>query len=250
MKHLIIGMGEVGQSLLSFALSNGCQAAGRDLVESGQREADVLHVAYPYGAEFVSATAAYLDAYRPQSAIIHSTVIPGTTESVAERAGCPIAYSPVRGRHDDDGQMVRDLGHYVKFYATDGADLAGEDLQEMGFNVERFNSVRGLELAKLCETTYTGLLIAWAQEMDRYCTQQSADFEELHKFLAEPEYLPRFMFQPGYIGGHCILPNIDLLNSLRESSLLDAILISNDVRALELGKPDGKRYRPVPLGEL
>ena len=73
------------------------------------------------------------------------------------------------------------------------------------------SSPEALELAKLLETTYFGLLIAWAQEMNRFAETANADYLEVGKFFREIGYLPNVLFQPGFIGGHCVMPNIALL---------------------------------------
>jgi hypothetical protein len=253
MKHLVIGMGEVGHSILEFAKSNNCDIQGRDVDESGPREADVLHICYGYGNLFPKITAAYVNAYRPQICIIHSTVLPGTTDLV--RTLTPksvVAYSPVRGRHTDDGGMVSDLARYIKFYSSDDGfddEVVRDALHGMGFRTGDFESSRALELAKLLETSYTGLLVAWSQEMNRFAWDQGADLRELHNFFVEIEHLPRYLYPPGHIGGHCIIQNMDILDELRDSPLLNAVRASNEARSLELSKAEKeKRHRPIPLG--
>ena len=45
--------------------------------------------------------------------------------------------------------------------------------------------------------------------------------------------MPPVGFEPGYIGGHCVMPNLDLLEQVRRSPLVDAMRNSNDQRARE-----------------
>jgi UDP-N-acetyl-D-mannosaminuronate dehydrogenase len=91
-----------------------------------------------------------------------------------------------------------------------------------------------LELAKLLETTYFGLLITWAQEMNRFAQALTVDYLEVGKFFDEIPYLPSVLFQPGYIGGHCVMPNINLLQQRFRSDFLDVVNSSNENRKLEL----------------
>jgi hypothetical protein len=53
------------------------------------------------------------------------------------------------------------------------------------------------------------------------------------QFMEEVSYLPPVVFQPGYIGGHCVIPNINLLEQLRDSMFTEAIRASNEVKARE-----------------
>jgi hypothetical protein len=66
------------------------------------------------------------------------------------------------------------------------------------------------------------LLIAWAQELERHCDALNLDYDDITAFYEEIAFLPPKYF-PGAIGGHCVLPNIELLARLGESPLLDAI---------------------------
>jgi UDP-N-acetyl-D-mannosaminuronate dehydrogenase len=99
---------------------------------------------------------------------------------------------------------------------------------------EIMSTPEALELAKLLETTYFGLLIAWAQEMNRFAGTVNADYLEVGKFFREIAYLPNVLFQPGYIGGHCVMPNIALLQQRFESEFLEVIKRSNKTRMAEL----------------
>ena len=53
-------------------------------------------------------------------------------------------------------------------------------------------------------------------------------------FFEEVDFLPRQRYFPGFIGGHCVIPNIKLLLQIAPSNALEAILDSNERRANEL----------------
>ena len=53
-----------------------------------------------------------------------------------------------------------------------------------------------------------------------------ASFEEVNAFIQEVEFLPSHIF-PGWIGGHCVMPNIELLQESIQSQFLDAVVRSN-----------------------
>ena len=144
----------------------------------------------------------------------------------------PTVYSPVRGKHV---RMKEDLLKYQKFVAgTNGAavERAKAVFVAAGMKVATMATPEALELGKLCETTYFGVLLAWAQEMERFTKQMHADYLDLARFFEEIDYLPRVTFRPGHIGGHCVMPNIAILKS-RFVGLLDAIVHSNELKAAE-----------------
>jgi len=102
-----------------------------------------------------------------------------------------------------------------------------------GMKAKVLASPEATELAKLTETTYFGLLIAFAQDVDRMARSARVSYDEVTSFYEEIGYLPRVRFFPGAIGGHCVMPNIQLLKRACESKLLEAIQWSNELRRTE-----------------
>ncbi len=186
-----------------------------------------MHICYPYQIpDFVGTTVGYISKYKPQLTIINSTVVPGTTRQIYDASGAKLAYSPARGKHV---RMEEDLLRYKKFVV--GIDdiasrLAQEHLAAAGFRTDRFRTPEMGELAKLIETTWLGVLIAWAQEVERFAESHGASFEEVNAFIQEVDFLPSHVF-PGSIGGHCVMPNIELLQERVQSQFLDAVVVSN-----------------------
>ncbi len=99
-------------------------------------------------------------------------------------------------------------------------------------------SPEATEIAKLTETTYFGLMIAWAQEIERYCASLGVNYDEVASFYDEIKFFPPVKYFPGVIGGHCVMPNIDILLQKFPSGLLQAIVQSNTLKQNNLG-PDG-----------
>ena len=95
------------------------------------------------------------------------------------------------------------------------------------------SSPEAAELAKLAETTYFGLQIAYAQELERYCNELSVKYDEVVSFFDEVPFLPRVKYFPGVIGGHCVMPNIRILQRIFASDLLDAVVNSNERKISE-----------------
>jgi len=247
--NIVIGLGEVGKPLLDMIRWH-VKAYGRDIENADipDRPASTLHICYPYSDEFADITADYIKQYQPKLCIIHSTVVPGTTEAI--EADCLMAYSPVRGRHLE---MHFDLKIYNKFVAgttREALSQAVKCLNQARFNVVTMTSIKALELAKLIETTYSGLLITFAQELERFCQTVGVDREEVLDFTAEVEYLPDHLFHPGVIGGHCIISNTYLMDAVKSSAFVDAIRDSNELRKIELGETDLIRYKPKRLRDV
>jgi UDP-N-acetyl-D-mannosaminuronate dehydrogenase len=231
-KIVVVGLGEVGKPLLELT-SRHHNTVGVDISPPlGEIEqVDVLHVCYPYQIrDFVSETARYIELFRPKLTVINSTVAVGTTRIIAERAGAAVVNSPVRGKH---ARMFEELCKYTKFVgAIDPAAgrHAVEHFESVGLKTKMLSSPEATELAKLTETTYFGLMIAWAQELERYCDQSAVGYEEIISFYDEIKFFPSVKYYPGVIGGHCVMPNIEILRKFDESVILEAIQTSNRLK--------------------
>lgn len=245
---LVVGLGEVGGPLLEILRAEH-QAEGRDLEDRAFHGVQILHLCFPFGPGFVSAASRYVSLYGPGVVVVNSTVVPGTTRAIQEKTGVPAVYSPVRGKHT---RMKEELRRYRKFVAGTSADAVAQvedHFSAAGVTTQRMSSTEALELAKLLETTYFGVLVAWAQEMDRFAGLVDADYWETLGFFEEIDFFPPVGFEPGYIGGHCVMPNLGLLEQVRPSPFIDAMRESNNLRAREWqerGKSTSDRLSPRP----
>lgn len=117
------------------------------------------------------------------------------------------------------------------------------------------SSPEATELAKLTETTYFGVMIAWAQEVERYCDQLGQNYDEVASFYEEIKFFPPVKYFPGIIGGHCVMPNIEILGRLGPSEILEAIRSSNRKKTMRdapksrteavAGKETARELRPT-----
>ena len=249
---VVVGLGEVGRPLLELASARH-KAVGLDVAPPTERvdRADVLHVCYPFEIkDFVGETARYIERFAPSVTIVNSTVEVGTTRAIAERTGAAVVHSPVRGKHV---RMRDELLIYTKFVGaidpTSGKHAA-EHFESMGIRTRVLSSPEATELAKLTETTYFGLLVAWAQEVERYCDQLGQDYDEIVSFYEEIRFLPSVKYFPGVIGGHCVMPNIEILKKGIDSVILRAIQSSNrrkTAREVSRGVARSNAGRPPAL---
>lgn len=230
-KTVVIGLGEVGGPLCDLIARTGADVLGVDVAPvemPAPGTVAVVHVCIPFEIDdFVGETARYVDRLRPELTVINSTVGIGTTRAVHERTGGRVVHSPVRGKH---ARMLEELTYYDKFIGPIDADagvLAKQHFESLGMTTKVLSSPEASELAKLTETTYFGVLIAWAQEVERYCEAVGVDYDEVVAIYEQVGYLPAVKFSPGVIGGHCVMPNIEILKAIGDTPLLEAVRWSN-----------------------
>jgi UDP-N-acetyl-D-mannosaminuronate dehydrogenase len=231
-KIVVVGLGEVGRPLLAL-LSDKYDVIGVDITPPTEPigAVDVLHLCYPFEIkDFVGESARYIEMFKPRVTVINSTVAVGTTRKVAERTGTPVVHSPVLGKHK---RMLEEMRSYTKFIGgidPAAAQHVAEHFQGAGVKSRILSSSEATELAKLTETTYFGVMIAWAQEVERYCDKAGQSYEEVSSFYEEISFFPKTKYFPGKIGGHCVMPNIEILRRLDDSTLLAAIKNSNTMK--------------------
>jgi len=230
-QSVVVGLGEVGRPLLELLRGAGCPTIGIDVKPERMPErgsVDVMHICFPFEIpDFVGETVRYIQLLEPRLTVINSTVAVGTTREIHARAGAAIVHSPVRGKH---ARMLEELKRYTKFVGgidQRSTQAAVAHFEGLGLQTRALAAPETAELAKLTETTYFGLLIAFAQDVERFCDEAQVSYDEVIAFYEEIGFLPPVKYFPGVIGGHCVLPNIEILSKLQESPLLDAIRSSN-----------------------
>ena len=157
-------------------------------------------------------------------------------------------YSATRGVHT---RMLHDLRRYAKFYAiepgTPNANWAAQEFSKLmrksGVKTKRMPSPITLELAKIvCDTSYLGWLINYAQISNMIAIQHGVDYDEMWSFSDE---IHRFLGNrpkmfPGFIGGHCVIPNLDLIHNQTLDLIRD---MNNDyAKKVKNAKTIAKKY--------
>ncbi len=195
-----------------------------------------LHIAVPGSiSNLAEIIGDYIRVYNPEIVLIHSTTVPGTTQKLIDLFGeDKIVHSQVHGKHKDD-RMMSDMLHYPKFIAT-RSDIAFEKakhvLTSMGHPpscITRLSDPLAGEIVKLFATTFFGYLVVWTQEVERICDKTGLDFEELMAFtkIDTNDFNIKDKY-PGVIGGHCVMPNIAILQKAFPSVLWDYMITSNE----------------------
>jgi len=242
MKVLVVGLGEVGSALLEI-VKGVYDAVGYDIKNPSKlpEKVDMLHVCLPYTENFAKVVVDYVEQTCPMLVLIESTVLPGTTRLIAEtlKAKALVVHSPVRARKADGFKWG--LFNYTKFIgATDerGASLAKEYYESLGFKTRVCKSPEETEFAKLLDLSYFGLMLGWNQEMRRIAETCNLNFDDLASFLEtntveSNNKFPRPVYDGKPIGGHCIIPAIQLLQRKFKSKFLESTLESNEKRQKE-----------------
>ncbi len=227
MTDIILGMGQLGGTLFQLLKDREFDCIGIDSDNSKCKNysenstienPEYLHVCLPGElTEFEELTLSWISKIEGlKVVIIHSTVKPGTTKNIQEKSKVPILFSPVRGVHT---RFLEDIRKYTKFIASVDKQLSPEiksDLEKRFQKIDWMSTTKTAELAKLLvDTTYYGWLINYAQITKMICEKEGVDFDEMWKFADEiHENLGnRPKMYPGIIGGHCIIPNLSLIEN-------------------------------------
>ena len=225
MTDIILGMGEVGETLFRLLEERNVDSIGID-VDSSKcknyskndhiKNPEYLHVCLPGElSEFMDITLNWINKIEGLKVVlVHSTVKPGTTKKIQEKSKIPILFSPVRGVHK---RFLDDIKKYTKFISSDKENIDPKiklDLEKRFKKIDWMSTTKTAELAKiLVDTTYYGWLINYAQITKMICEKEGIDFDEMWKFADEiHENLGnRPKMYPGIIGGHCVIPNLNLI---------------------------------------
>ncbi len=260
-KVVVIGLGEVGRAIYDiFVESQKFEVYGYDIdssrtinrYEDIPRPIDVIHIAIPYSTKFIDIVKQYLIEFKPRYAVIHSTVAPLTTRKLYEETKIPIAFSPVRGKHPNMKKHLRFWNKWICSIPKELLNVVAQHLLDAGFKVKLYyGEPETLELAKLWETVYRAIMIASWQELHRIARKFDADISAIAVFIGEVHEVlrDRPIYFPGYIGGHCLIPNTIILNSVYSSKLFEFVLESNEKRLRELEDSD-IRHETEKLKEI
>jgi UDP-N-acetyl-D-mannosaminuronate dehydrogenase len=250
---LVVGLGEIGRALFELLKEkNGFTVYGLDLDETKMRvnrqdtsklpkKIDTVHICLPCKDQdrFVATIASYAKQFKPKLLIINSTVPIGTTKKIQQSCKCLVAHSPARGVHKSPEYMKWEMKRWTKYVGGSDAkatEATCKHFEKMGLKVKKLKSCVETELAKLFETTYRAWMIACFQEMHRISRTFEADFDDVVDFLEDTHRvrLDRPIMFPGFIGGHCLIPNTELLLRSYNSEFLRLLLKSNQKRKEEI----------------
>ena len=192
-----------------------------------------LHVCIPHTKNFKKSVLQLIKKFKPEIVVIHSTISPNTTSSLQSVCDIPIMYSATRGVHK---RMLTDLKRYTKYFAISknapkkkmAITEFKKSMKLCNVKTKQMEKPETLELAKIiCDTSYYGWLINYAQISKIITEKENVDYDEMWKFSDEIHKIlkNRPKMFPGFIGGHCVIPNLELINdnSLNQISTINDI---------------------------
>jgi hypothetical protein len=108
-------------------------------------------------------------------------------------------------------------------------------MKRSGIKTKKMSKPETLELSKIiCDTSYLGWLVNYAQLSNMIAIKHGIDYDEMWSFSDEIQKFlgNRPKMFPGIIGGHCVIPNIDLI----DNKSLDVIKKLNNLYGKKLKK--------------
>ena len=229
-KDVVAGIGEIGNPILKLLSKQNITVGfdlNPDLMDKRKFEryknlkTSFLHVTIPVTGKFIRNVLELHKKFQPECIVIHSTIKPGTTEELQRKLPIPVIYSATRGVHK---RMIYDLKRYTKFFVISAnaprdkwaSSRYVKLMKRCGVKTKKMSKPETLELAKIiCDTSYLGWLINYAQLSNMIAIEHRVNYDEMWSFSDEiQEFLGnRPKMYPGYIGGHCVIPNLDLMHS-------------------------------------
>ena len=233
--NLIIGMGEIGSAVAQVLLDAGYKVSTLDLnSEPVNGDIEVLHICFPYTQYFLKEVKKYRVKYKPKLTIIYSSVPIGTTKQIPHAIHCPI-----EGKHPRLNFGVKAFRKFIGYNDPKDGFMA-RDLWKPISEFELLPNSDWTEFLKLASTSKYGINIVWADYMGDtaerldmpydYVKDWDRAYNNLYGRMKEWRYR-KFVLDPpdGWIGGHCIVSNAELLNESYPEGMLDMII--------ELGDP-------------
>ena len=229
----ILGYGEIGKAISKFYENPKIKDLQRD---DGLDNVDILHVCIPWSDNFLSIIEKEIKGINPKLTIIHSTVAPNTTKTLAEKLKGSVVHSPVRGVHPN---LFEGIKVFIKYIGADNkefGDITESHLNSLGIKTKLFSPSVTTELGKVLDTTYYGVCIAWHKEMKKMCDDFNVDFDIVvtdfnktyndgYTQLGKTNVIRPVLFADDTpIGGHCVIENTEILKKNFESEALDLIL--------------------------
>ena len=229
-KDVVVGIGEIGRPILKL-LSKSNIVVGFDLNPNlmdkrkferyKNLKTSFMHITIPVTGKFINNVLKLYKKFQPECVVIHSTIRPGTTERLQEKLPIPVIYSATRGVHK---RMIYDLKRYTKFFVISTNAPRGKwassryvkMMKACGIKTKKMSKPETLELAKIiCDTSYLGWLVNYAQLSNMIAIEHGVNYDEMWSFTEEIQKFlgNRPKMYPGHIGGHCVIPNLGLLDN-------------------------------------
>jgi UDP-N-acetyl-D-mannosaminuronate dehydrogenase len=233
-KTLTIGLGEIGSSInqIEFGVRGPSNVYGLDAKDSNFEKMKelclsdsfkVCHICLPMMEDFVEVCEEYIRKVDSKLFIIHSTVAVGTTRELEIRTGKDIVHSFCRGVHPNLVKGIKTFEKPIGSSSPSAIKKCINHYKELKIPYEILSSPEASELAKLLDTTYYGYNIIFAKLAKEMCDKVGVGYDEVYTWanetynsgytkLEKKNVIRPILYPPeGKIGGHCVVPNFNLL---------------------------------------
>jgi len=230
--HMVLGFGEVGVAICDLFNDHNIEVYAHDnkkelgkYANDSKRKVDVLHICYPYTkTSFFTQTIDYIKNIYPSAnlVIIHSTIPVGCTYNLNTVINKDIiVHSPIRGIHP----VLRDsIKTFVKYFGGTKSVIAAKLFQEINIKTKCYIKAEITEAMKIWSTAQYGAMIALQKVIYNWCKNNQVPFEDVYteanttynegyKAMKMSHFQRPILKQvDGSIGGHCIIPNLSMLD--------------------------------------
>ncbi|MDD4931651.1 MAG: hypothetical protein PHG66_05930 [Candidatus Colwellbacteria bacterium] len=244
MRALLIGFGEIGEGVHSI-LSNYHEIAIYDknkAIEPAFKDnVEVLLVAIPWfpghydieamaAAEnepgFIDTIKAWQEEINPKATIVFSTVPIGTCKYLGA------VHFPIEAKHP---HIKRDLLLNRNCFMGGHNQIAEEFMQQAEFKFQVLDKPEHTEFLKLRSTAIYGVNLEFARYCGKIAKELDLDYDNVIDYDKAYNILVmergtyehvRYVLTPpeGMIGGHCVVPNAEILNRAYPSPFLGEII--------------------------
>lgn len=243
MQVLILGYGEIGESLGQIIKEAGHNIEvfdpNKNMIPKSTKF-DFIHITFPFAdnRSYIESCMYFLKTYKGIT-FIHSTIPLGICEELQKESESIIFHVPARGTHPHIYQGMRMYCNFIGIADKNRANIElfekiDEYFKTLDIPYRFLDSANETVIGKLIDTTYYALLIAFANQIKLLCDKEGINFDQAYKDFQRSsaigreyfwngtraiakESIPRCITIPGTIDGHCLIPNLDLLEqSMRQ----------------------------------
>lgn len=227
--NLVIGYGQIGQAV-GRVIGEHWSIDGKKPYKIPDEPIDVMHICFPYSEGFLKYVDGYRTKFRPRHIVIWSTVPIGTTKKL-KRA----VHSPVEGKHPELSDSLRQGERWIGCNSKADEEFFVEYFSGLGLHTRTTNNSDHTEALKLLSTSEYGINLVFANYkgqvadvigMDHEVLKEwNRSYNRLYKNLGLDDKFQKFVLDsPNFkIGGHCIVPNAEILNSQEPHPMLEMI---------------------------
>jgi UDP-N-acetyl-D-mannosaminuronate dehydrogenase len=225
--NLIIGHGQIGKAVH--------EVIGESLVvdkvapDLSGIVIDVMHVCIPYSDEFIEVVKSYKKQFKPKHLIIYSTVPIGTTKQIKDAV-----HSPVEGVHPRLTESITIMPRWIGCNKKSEGTFFEEYFENLGIQARIVQHSNCTEALKLLSTSEYGINIVFADYKKKIADEirmnysimkdWNNDYNDLYEDLGLHQYRKYVLDPPkGRIGGHCVVPNAEILDKQFPNAMLKMI---------------------------